>query len=70
MSNLIRTLTAEAPEEVEELVAQSEKTRSGNSDRPLYMDRSLSDEERKDLEALIDLAQRRLWGPKYERRTT
>ncbi len=62
ITNLIETLTAEAPESVEKLVTDSEKEANGRAKASgsKMIDGPLSDEEKKDLEALIALAQRRL----------
>ena len=56
-------MTAEAPGEVERLVAESAKASAGKKaeNGPLQPETAaISDDERRDLEALIDLAQRRL----------
>ena len=58
--NLIQTLTAEAPVEVEKLVTEAEETAKGKRDHPANTVTPMGEEERKDLEALIELAQRRL----------
>ena len=58
--NLIQTLTAEAPENVEKLVTDAEKATKGKKDRSADAVALLTEEEKKDLEALIELAQRRL----------
>lgn len=68
ITNLIETLTAEAPDSVEKLVTDSEKTMANNGTTEAEAEASsskdtegpLSDGEKKDLEALIALAQRRL----------
>ena len=58
--NLIQTLTAEAPGAVEKMIAESEKATKQNTEGSIGKEAALSEEERRDLEALIDLAQRRL----------
>lgn len=60
ITNLIETLTAEAPQSVEKLVSDSEKVACGNTEGPRKINGPLSDGEAKDLQALITLAQRRL----------
>ena len=60
ITNLIETLTAEAPESVEKLVTDSETIANGKKEASSQAMGPLSDEEKKDLEALIALAQRRL----------
>ena len=74
ITNLIETLTAEAPDSVEKLVTDSEKTTANHGTSEMTeaeasstkassnegREGPLSDEEKKDLEALIELAQRRL----------
>lgn len=64
VKNLIQTLTAEAPKEVEKLVADSEKAAAGaaggKTEHPVPTFGKVSDEEKRDLERLIDLATRRI----------
>ena len=55
--NLIQTLTAEAPDDVEEMIAESEKASNENTEGKEV---AISEEERRFLEALIGSAQRRL----------
>lgn len=63
--NLVQTLTAEAPGEVEKLVAEAEKAAAGKKPEGSALTvEALGDEERRELEALIDLAQRRLQSGK------
>ena len=62
IKNLIKTLTAEAPESVEKLVTDAEKVTNGKKYASSSITEPLSNEEKKDLEALIELAQRRLHG--------